>query len=310
MRDRARIIMIYLLLFALIAVVPIGIARHMLAKSRADAYLQDKPNYLAHLYPPHSKTELSEKLAGILDQDLHKMHDVPRVYLSRLPETLKTTYSAKEKKRLFTSSMLPIILRANELILADRQRLFVIKSKLSQGKNLAKAERKWLQKTAKLYRVSLTDKPDSKDIEAMLVKIDVVPVSLALAQAAMESGWGTSRFAQNGNALFGEWVWGDEATGIVPSGRDEGKTHKVKSFDYLLDSVRSYMANLNRHKSYNDLRRRRAELREHSLEITGTALAPALVDYSERGTDYVNDILSIINYNDLGPLDHALLTRS
>ena len=310
MRDQLRNMMVYLLLAALVATVPIGIARHMLDESRSDAFLVDKPNYLAHQYPPRGKAELTKKLAGLLDADFHQMNQVPRVYLSRLPEVLPTLYDAREKKRMFTSSMLPIILRANELIIADRGRLLTILQKTSNKQPLEKAENQWLLKTAKQYRVSLSGSATKEEIDQLLYKIDVVPVSLALAQAAMESGWGTSRFAQNGNALFGEWVWDENADGIVPSGRDEGKTHRIKSFDYLLDSVRSYMTNLNRHNSYADLRRRRAELREHSLVVTGTALAPALVKYSERGTDYVNDILSIINFNELSALDHALLGSS
>ena len=310
MRDRLRNITIYVLLAAIIAVVPIGIARHMLALSRPDAFVQDQPNYLAHLYPPRGKAELSKKLAGLLDADLHQMTKVPRIYLSRLPEVLPSIYDAREKKRMFTSSMLPIILRANELIIADRGRLITILQKTNTDQALDKSELTWLQQTAKKYRVKISPKLTSAEIGQLLYRVDVVPVSLAMAQAAIESGWGTSRFAQGGNALFGEWVWDSSADGIVPMGRDEGKTHRIKSFDYLLDSVRSYMTNLNRHNSYEDLRRRRAELREHSLEITGSALAPALVDYSERGKDYVNDVLSIINFNDLGALDHALLGSS
>jgi Bax protein len=310
LRDHVRNLMIYVLLAALIAIVPIGIARHLLSTSRSDAFVPDRPNYLAHQYPPHGKAELTKKLAGLLNVELQKMHEVPRIYLARLPEILPTIYDTREKKRLFTSSMLPIILRANELIIADRGRLISILTKLENNRQLNKTERKWLSSTAKLYRVKLAKVPNADDIAKMLYKIDVVPVSLALAQAATESAWGTSRFAQHGNALFGEWVYGDNARGIIPAGRDEGKTHKIKSFDYLLDSVRSYMVNLNRHKSYSDLRRRRAELREHSLAVTGAALAPALVDYSQRGTAYVNEILSIIDYNDFEALDHALLVQS
>jgi Bax protein len=309
-RDRVRIFMAYLLLASLVAVVPIGIARHMLEQSRPDAFAPDKPNYLAHQFPPRGKAELTKRLAGLLDAEMHAMESVPRVYLSRLPEILPELQNAREKKRLFTSAMLPIILRANELIIADRGRLLDIHGKLERGQALEKAERNWIRITAKQYRVKLSESPSANEVAEMLYKIDVVPTSLALAQAAMETGWGTSKFAQQGNALFGEWVWGDAAQGIVPSGREEGKTHKIKSFDYLLDSVRSYMTNLNRHRSYEDLRKRRAELREHSLALTGAALAPALIDYSERGKDYVNDILSIINFNEFSALDHAELVSS
>ena len=309
MRNHIRNFMVYLILAALIAVVPIGIARHMLSISRSDAFAPEGPNYLSHQYPPKGNAALTKKLAGLLEIDMHQMSSVPRVYLSRLPESLPTLVNVHERKRLFTSTMLPLILRANELIIADRGHLVDILQKIKSDQTLKTAERKWLQQRSKQYRVKIADKPTRTNIEELLYKIDVVPTSLALAQAAMETGWGTHRFAQDCNALFGEWVFKKNARGCVPSRRDEGKTHKIKSFDYLLESVRSYMTNLNRHNSYEDLRRRRAELRKHSLPVTGSALAPALIDYSQKGEAYVNDILSIISYNDLDALDFALLTR-
>jgi len=299
----------YLLVIALLAVIPFGIARHMLSQSRPAAFVEDQPNYLAHVLPPSDINELSDRLAGILDKEMHQMQSVPRVYLSRLPVVLPEIGDARLKKRLFTSALLPIILRANELVIADRQRLLIIKSKLDAGRSMRKAEQKWLAATASQYRLTIDQSNVSNTVTTLLHNIDIIPASLALAQGAMETGWGTSKFAQKGNALFGEWVWGDDAQGIVPSGREEGKTHKVKSFDYLLDSVRSYMLNLNRHRSYKGLRERRAELRSHSLTVTGAALAPALIDYSQRGDEYVNDILSIINYNGFDALDHALLAK-
>ncbi|MEX0299579.1 MAG: glucosaminidase domain-containing protein [Kordiimonas sp.] len=282
----------------------------MLSESREDAFVPDQPNYLAHQYPPRGKAEVTAKLARILDQKMHVIEEVPRVYLSRLPEALPQVQQAHEKKRLFTSALLPVILRANELIIADRGRLIDLRSKIETGSRLKRSERDWLYKIAKKHKERLPEQLKADDINILLYKIDVIPPSLALAQAAMESGWGTSKFAQQGNALFGEWVWDESQPGIVPAGREEGLTHRIKSFEYLLDSVRSYMVNLNRHASYADLRRRRAELREHSLIVTGAALAPALSSYSERGTAYVNDILSIINYNELGGLDNALLAGS
>jgi len=309
-RDRIRNLMVYLILGALITIVPIGIARHMLSVSRSDAFVPDRANYLAHQYPPKGNAEFSRKLAELLDVDMHQIGAVPRNYLARLPETLPTLVDAREKKRLFMSALLPIILRANELIIADRGRLIEIRRKIISGEKMKTVERNWLLQISKQYRVQIKSNPTAKNIETLLYKIDIVPTSLALAQAAMETGWGTHRFAQKCNALFGEWVFKKSAKGCIPKRRGEGKVHKIKSFDYLLESVRSYMTNLNRHKSYEDLRRRRAELRKHSLAVTGSALAPALIDYSEKGAAYVNDILSIINYNELGALDFAHLAQS
>ena len=306
MRDQIRKYSGFLILLALLAVVPIGIARHMLSESRDDAYITDKPNYLAHQYPPAGNAELTPRLARLLGKDMQEVDAVPRTFLAKLPDNLADLVDAKKRKQLFVSAMLPIILRANELIIADRGRLLVIKDRLEGGDAASKRQRSWLELLAKRHRVKLSEPATTEQIDTLLFKVDIIPPSLALAQAAMESGWGTSYFAQEGNALFGEWVWGDEE-GILPRGRDDGKTHRIKSFEYLLDSVRSYMTNLNRHRSYSELRDRRAELRTHNLVVTGPALAPALIDYSERGTAYVSDILSIIDFNDLDGLDSASL---
>lgn len=309
MRDQIRKYSGFLILLALLAVVPIGIARHMLSQSRDDAFIEDQPNYLSHQYPPSADAELTPRLVRLLEEDMQKVDEVPRTFLARLPESLPELADAKKRKQQFVSAMLPIILRANELIIADRGRLLAIRDRIEQAGAAGKRQRKWLETVARTHRVELSSPATLEQIDLLLFRVDVIPPSLALAQAAMESGWGTSYFAQEGNALFGEWTWNQEE-GILPRARDDGKTHKIKSFEYLLDSVRSYMRNLNRHKSYRELRDRRAELREHNLVVTGTALAPALVDYSERGADYVSDILSIINYNDLDGLDSARLLES
>ncbi len=306
MRDQIRKYAGFLLLLALLAVVPIGIARHLLSESREDAFVDDRPNYLSHQYPPSADAEMTPRLARLLEEDMQKVDAVPRTFLARLPETLTEIEDAKKRKQQFVSTMLPIILRANELIIADRGRLLQIRQRIIEEGAAGKRQRAWLEGIARSHRVKLSSPATPEQIDALLFRVDVIPPSLALAQAAMESGWGTSYFAQEGNALFGEWTWNQEE-GILPRGREDGKTHKIKSFEYLLDSVRSYMTNLNRHRSYRDLRDRRAELRDHNLVVTGPALAPSLVDYSERGADYVGDILSIIDFNDLDGLDSAQL---
>lgn len=306
MRDQIRKYTGFLLLLALLAVVPIGIARHMLSESRDDAFVEDQPNYLSHQYPPSGETEMTPRLSRLLEEDMKSVDAVPRTFLARLPETLPDITDAKKRKQQFVSAMLPIILRANELIIADRGRLLAIRERLEQEGASGKRQRRWLEDIARTHRVKLSSPAAVEQIDQLLFRVDVIPPSLALAQAAMESGWGTSYFAQEGNALFGEWTWNEEE-GILPRARDEGKNHRIKSFEYLLDSVRSYMINLNRHRSYRELRDRRAELREHSLPVSGPALAPSLIDYSERGADYVGDILSIIDYNDLDGLDSASL---
>ena len=300
---------IYSILALGIIFVPISLARYTLSSARSVAVVPDGPNYLSHTAPqslPH------EKLLSLLNKDMRVIQSVPRQFLTRLPVNLTTTTDTNIKKRMFASSVLPAILRANELIIADRTKVFSLRDKIAHKQRLRASERTWLGHMLKTYRIKYDESHDRLTVQMLddlLYKVDIVPPSLGMAQAAIETGWGTSYFAQEGNALFGEWAWGDTA-GLLPRGREAGKTHKIKKFEYLLDSVRSYMLNLNRHTAYRELRARRAELRSHSLAVTGPSLAPALIEYSERGEAYVTSILSIINYNGFDGLDNAQLAKS
>jgi len=138
-------------------------------------------------------------------------------------------------------------------------------------------------------------------------KVDIVPVSLALAQAAEESGWGTSRFAAQGNAVYGQWTWGKNA--IVPEQqRKELGNYGIASFETLQQSICAYMLNLNTHNAYASLRTKRAELRAMDQKITGHILAGQLTRYSERGEEYVKGLRSLMEYNQLSPADDAYLS--
>ena len=290
----------------LMVAIPAYTALHLLKSSRAISFKGDEANYLSHLKPPKS----TQKIEAALRYDLEKVvkggNRVPRVFMVRLPENLPLLRQVKIKKKLFTETLLPLILRANELIRQDRAELMLMAKKLVANTAISKREHNGLNEMRNRYRMG--EQSDSLTlINKLLKRVDIIPPSLALSQAAIESGWGTSYFAQKGNALFGQWVYGDNAKGMLPRRRNKGANHKIKSFDYLLDSVSSYMVNLNSHKAYQELRNRRLELRTHSLPITGSALAPALISYSERGQPYVNDLLSVMNYNKFIQLDNAQL---
>ena len=138
--------------------------------------------------------------------------------------------------------------------------------------------------------------------------MDEVPVSLALAQAAKETGWGTSRFAQEGNALFGQWTWSGE--GLKPKDADQNEGHKVMKFNVLQASVRAYQRNLNTHKSYKDFRKARAELRDQGLSLDSLVLSEFLKNYAETGNQYVEVLKKIINQNNLKDFDDAKLLPS
>ncbi len=299
-------------LAVLFIVLPVLFARHFLETARITSLEQGEPNYLSHETPSHDEEAVSKKLAIVLDQNFHNIEEIPRIFLTRLPESLPEIKNTAQRKKIFISTMLPLILRSNELIQADRKTIHKLQRKIDRGYLLRLSERNWLHTLFKRYFSKneynkFSMQLASNDISRLLYRLDTIPPSLALAQAAIESGWGTSYFSQKGNALFGQWVWDENEAGIVPRGREEGKIHRVKSFEYLLDSVRSYMINLNRNSNYPELRRRRAELKKHNLPVTGVALAPSLIKYSERGVVYTNDVISMINYNGFNALDSASL---
>jgi len=225
---------------------------------------------------------------------------VPRVFLAKLPEDLHAVPEVALKKTVFFQTMLPLVLKENERILADRHRLHGLKVKKALGRKLPARDRLWLAVMAERYKVK------DENVDALLQRVDVIPPSLAMAQAAEESGWGTSRFAQAGNALFGQWTTtGDE--GIVPNARDEGADHKVKTFETLSQSVAAYMRNLNTHRAYRAFRTARTKMRQAGAPLDGFALAGTLTRYSERGPKYVKSVRTIIDSNGLSALDDARL---
>lgn len=251
-------------------------------------------------------------VAGVLIDDLdydlaavgEGRQGVPRVRLVRLPENIREIRKTAERKAVFFKSVLPLVLQANEQILADRSRLLVLQAQQGAGARLPAVDRLWL--------VALADRYATRpgDIQALLVRHDVVPPSLALAQAATESAWGTSRFAREGNAMFGEWTFNAADKGIVPRGRLDGQTYRVRAFETLYDSVQSYITNLNRHRAYGEFRALRAKLRATGQTISGSRLAGTLERYSERGAVYTLELQALISGNGLDRLDGARLNRA
>lgn len=227
--------------------------------------------------------------------------EVPRILVDTMPTNIAGAKSPTQRKRVFIELLLPLALRVNEQIGVERARLTEINKKLNGFfGTLDPDEREWLDDMRGRYRVETTD------IDDLLRRVDVVPPSLALAQAAEESGWGTSRFAREANALFGQRTF-TKGAGLVPSNRDDGEIHEVVPFDRLLDSVAAYMANLNSHAAYKEFRLAREHQRRTHGFLDGYDLAGTLVRYSERGADYVGTIQSIIDKNNLRMLDGARL---
>jgi Bax protein len=205
-----------------------------------------------------------------LDAVLSGSVEVPRITLASLPGDLSRIRETDERKSLFFKSVLPLVLQANEQILEDRQRLWDISAAKKAGTPLDAVDRLWLAVMAERYGTR------RGDVEILLRRHDVVPPSLALAQAATESAWGTSRFVKEGNAIFGEWTFVNDHDGIVPNERISGKTHRVRAFDSVSDSVMSYITNLNKHRAYQEFRDARAEMRAKGLNLDGRRLASTL----------------------------------
>lgn len=225
---------------------------------------------------------------------------VPRLFLASLPSDMNAISEVDKRKSLFFKSVLPLILQINEEIQGQRERLWRLRFKKRMEQRLSAADRLWLMVMGDRYDVA------DADIDTLLRRVDVIPPSLALAQAAEESGWGTSRFAREGNALFGQWVYTDKVH-LKPRARESGKSHQVMAFDSLLDAVRAYAVNLNTHRAYTEFRKRRWGMRRAGNPIDGNDLAGTMLRYSERGKDYVRSLRTIISVNDLEGLDGARL---
>ena len=233
--------------------------------------------------------------------DLKEVRDtklVKPIDIGLLPNEIKNIGSPKKRKEMFIKIVLPLIIKENSKIRMDRKRLFMILSKNSN----TDIEKKWLEKKYKQYGVTLND------LSTLKVRMDEIPVSLAIAQAAKETGWGTSRFALKGNALFGQWTWSGE--GLKPKEAEKGENHKVMKFHNLQLSVRAYLRNLNTHSSYKNLRKARTELRNRNKTLDSLVLSNHLDKYAETGTEYIEVLQKIIIQNSLKDFDEARLLPS
>tara|TARA_B100000767_G_scaffold260261_1_gene270743 strand:+ start:604 stop:2064 length:1461 start_codon:yes stop_codon:yes gene_type:complete len=224
-----------------------------------------------------------------LNYDLDSVRDsklVKPIYFTRLPKDLNSIRSTKKKKETFLKILLPLIVAENEKIEKDRKKLF----KLLKANNKPENQ-KWINKKYKDYKIS------KREINDLIEKMDVIPISIALAQAAKESGWGTSRFALEGNAIFGQWTW--KGDGIEPLEKTENQNHKILKFPLLRASVKAYITNLNTHNGYKDFRKKRFQLRNQNKALTGEALIDELDNYAQTGKEYTKVLRQIIEQNDL-----------
>jgi Bax protein len=268
-------------------------------KARKSSWLLPRPVMVQYVAPSVRLRDVFDGIDYRLD-GVRRHGEVPRLFFVSLPADLQRIRQPGERKAMFIKTALPLVLHANEIIRHERARITSLRDKAAEGLELDAEERAWLERVAREYGI---EKPS---FARLLRRVDVIPPSLALAQAAEESGWGTSRFAHEGNAIFGQRTW-RRHDGIVPEQRSEGETFKVRTFGQLIDGVRSYTRNLNSHFAYDEFRRAREAQRIRGERPDGYALAEALSRYSERGEDYVETIRTIIRVNGLRAFDRSRL---
>ena len=247
------------------------------------------------------KTETVLNLFKDVEYDLGKVRSqklVKPIYFTQFPRDLDALPNTKLKKETFIKIVLPLIVAENERIIADRKKLIL----LSDKKFTTDLEKQWLRQKLLEYKVK------KGNINELLLRMDIIPTSIALAQAAKESGWGTSRFALEGNAIFGQWTWSGQ--GIAPLDRESNKNHKILKFPILRASVKAYQNNLNTHKSYLKFRKKRSSLREKKKKISGLELTETLNNYAQTGSEYTKILNQIIRQNRLTDFEPVRLVNS
>ena len=257
-------------------------------------------NKITKLYSVDEKKFLTKDLVNVFNKNNYnyetvlKHKKVPNLYISSLPEDFSKIVSSSKKKSLFVRSILPLIVKENNRIETLNNRIKNLKNNFSK---INRSEAMWLGKMMSSYKVK------SNDINDLIIKVDIIPVSIALGQAAIESGWGTSRFAMEGNALYGQWSW-KTGSGIVPKERDVNEVYEIKSFLSLSNSVASYMKNLNTHQNYKNFRINRKLLREHNIPVLGSYLYQYLDKYAVD-SNYSNTLKKIIDINKFEELENV-----
>jgi len=247
------------------------------------------------------KTETVLNLFKDVEYDLGKVRSqklVKPIYFTQFPRDLDALQNTKLKKETFIKIVLPLIVAENERIIADRKKLILLADK----KFTTDLEKQWLRQKLLEYKVK------KGNINELLLRMDIIPTSIALAQAAKESGWGTSRFALEGNAIFGQWTWSGQ--GIAPLDRESNKNHKILKFPILRASVKAYQNNLNTHKSYLKFRKKRSSLREKKKKISGLELTETLNNYAQTGSEYTKILNQIIRQNRLTDFEPVRLVNS
>ncbi len=275
--------------------------------SKTHVKYQSKPKVL-HVSSAKAVWDYYEKTGFTMTNLMEGHVDVPRIYLANIVSQWADNETVSFKKDLFFRTMLPLILRVNEIIANDRERIMILKDQALAGKILNIQDAQWLKKIAKTYRIPNARKFKNFDdifFNKLLERVDEIPISMALGQAAYESAYATSRFAMEGNSLYGQWRWG---SGLTPADqRGQLGDYRIADYETPLDSTYAFAQNLNSNRAYEKFRILRAQLRAENKPLNGFYLAQGLDRYSERGEKYIHTLQQIIVHNKLDQLDTVKL---
>lgn len=268
------------------------------------------PNHQTDFVPLNITVSTSQALHNAFESEQYQWPDnnqaIPPVVLKELPDDFATELGLRKRQDLFLRALLPIVLIENRRIYEQREMVKYILNSDFPVQNSSMYN--WLEKLAQKLRIR-GDLNDRRVLEKILIRLDEIPPALALAQGAIETGWGTSRFALEGNSLFGQWTYKSK-NGLAPSKRESGKNHFVASFPDLRSSVRAYMHNLNTGRAYSEFRLARAKLRADNSALSAEVLADYLQRYSQRGEDYVNELQRMIRSQRISSIAKASLLKS
>tara|TARA_B100000401_G_scaffold438441_1_gene387153 strand:+ start:9018 stop:9974 length:957 start_codon:yes stop_codon:yes gene_type:complete len=285
----------YLLFFLIVSSVLMSLILTKSIYFKSTATLVDQGN----IYTNNSHTikllETKQEVAELKIDQIKKTKIIPNISVVKLPKDLKSIKSIQNRKELFIKITLPLIVKENEKLILKNKKVKFLKTNFSK---ISRKDAIWLNNLMSEYNATT--------IDSLLIKVDSIPESLALAQAAIESGWGTSRFAFEGNALFGQYIWGTSNEGLVPNERDNDEKYKIKTFNTLRESVESYMKNLNTNFHYNEFRINRFVIRSNKLPLSGVELAEYLYNYSIE-SDYPSKIIKIIQTNNFEDFENLTI---
>lgn len=262
-----------------------------------------QPQYKKVNYDSYKQWE--ELFANYKVDNSGRLLEIPPVKIAEFPDNMAQINSIAKRKEIFFNIVAIGAYHANKRILEQRGKITQLANQYYVFGHLGAGSKRWLKEKFATYNVEQTD-DWLNSIKKLKKRIDIIPLSIILAQAASESGWGTSRFATQANNIFGEWTFDPDEPGIVPKRRPADASYKIRKFSSIEAAINSYLLNLNTHFAYSKLREIRFELRRQGKKLDPLQLSAGLIKYSEKRGEYVEQINNIIKYNDLEEFDKLL----